>query len=89
MFLILIMNFDKNIYNKILFVLFYVSILNKNNDLKLFILGYISSLFINWIKYYDLFYELIKINNNNIDINIDKQKLIEHELKDALQETIQ
>lgn len=65
MFLILIMNFDKNIYNKILFVLFYVSILNKNNDIKLFILGYICSLFINWIKYYDLFYDLIKINNNN------------------------
>lgn len=69
LFWMFITNIDKDLYSKYLYLILYLSIINKNNFVKISILCYILSLINNCIKY--------KFNNRDIlTFNDLKQKII-------------
>ena len=86
-FIIIIMNLEKNNIQKILYSIYYLSGINRNHIIKLIILSYSGSILINMYRNIEKIKNIFNKNTNNI-IRINKINNIEEELRNAMENDI-
>jgi len=86
-FILIIMNLEKNNIQKILYSIYYLSGINRNHIIKLIILSYSGSILINMYRNIEKIKNIFNKNTNNI-IRINKINNIEEELRNAMENDI-